>query len=370
MTTQSPSVGADLQFNASAIEEMFAGKSVACPCCNGVLTPSMLQKIMDDAGRLDGFKKEFRTIPTGGLGMMIDPHAHMTARTTDDYEAMAKAGIVAVIEPAFWLGQMRTHVGTFVDYFSTITGFERFRAGQFGIRHYCTIGLNPKEANNEALAEQVLAVLPRYLTKEGVVAVGEIGYDEQTPQEDKVLRAQIEMAKEYDLPIMIHTPHRDKTRGTQRTMDVLEEHGFDPARCVIDHNNEETVREVLDRGYWCAFTIYPSTKMGNERLAALVELYGSERVIVDSSCDWGVSDPLAVPKTARLMADKGISADIIHQVVYKNALAIYGLNGEMKEEHWLTPQAIDQRTLYDGNSVLRGQEPKVQTQQADANVIR
>jgi uncharacterized protein len=317
---------------------MFAGKSVACPCCNGALTPSMLQKIIDDASRLEGFKKEFRAIPTGGLGMMIDPHAHMTARTTDDYEAMAQAGIVAVIEPAFWLGQLRTHVGTFVDYFSTITGFER--------------------------------VLPRYLTKEGVVAVGEIGYDEQTPQEDKVLRAQIEMAKEYELPIMIHTPHRDKTRGTQRTMDVLEEHGFDPSRCVIDHNNEETVREVLDRGYWCAFTIYPSTKMGNERLAALVQQYGSERVIVDSSCDWGVSDPLAVPKTARLMADKGISADIIHQVVYKNALAIYGLNGEMKEEHWLTPQAIDQRTLYDGNSVLRGQEPKVQTQQADANVIR
>ena len=280
------------------------------------------------------------------------------------------AGIVAVIEPAFWLCQMRTNLGTFIDYFSTITGFERFRAGQFGIRHYCTIGMNPKEANNVALAEEVLAVLPRYLTKEGVVAVGEIGYDEQTPQEDKVFRAQIELAKEFDLPIMIHTPHRDKTRGTQRTMDVLEEHGFDPARCVIDHNNEETVREVLDRGYWCAFTIYPSTKMGNERLAALVQQYGSERVIVDSSCDWGVSDPLAVPKTARLMADKGIAADTIHQVVYKNALAIYGLNGEMHESHWLQPQAIDQRTLYEGNSVLRGQEPKVTTRTVDANVIR
>ena len=289
----------------------------------------MLQKIMDDAERLALHKKDFRAIPTGGLGMMIDPHAHMTARTTDDYEAMAQAGIVAVIEPAFWLGQMRTNVGTFIDYFSTITGFERFRAGQFGIRHYCT-----------------------------------------TPQEDKVFRAQIELAKEFDLPIMIHTPHRDKTRGTQRTMDVLEEHGFDPARCVIDHNNEETVREVLDRGYWCAFTIYPSTKMGNERLAALVQQYGSERVIVDSSCDWGVSDPLAVPKTARLMADRGISADTIHQVVYKNALAIYGLNGEMREEHWLQPQAIDQRTLYEGNSVLRGQEPKVMTRSVDVNVIR
>ena len=69
--------------------------------------------------------------------LFIDPHAHMISRTTDDYEAMARAGVVAVIEPAFWLGQPRTNVGSFVDYLSTIVGWERFRAGQFGIRHYC-----------------------------------------------------------------------------------------------------------------------------------------------------------------------------------------------------------------------------------------
>ena len=94
--------------------------------------------------------------------MFIDPHAHMISRTTDDYEAMARAGVVAVIEPAFWLGQPRTNVGSYVDYLSTIVGFERFRAGQFGIRHYCTIGLNPKEANNEELAEAVMEILPRF----------------------------------------------------------------------------------------------------------------------------------------------------------------------------------------------------------------
>ena len=105
----------------------------------------------------------------------IDPHIHMSARTTDDYERMASAGIVAVIESAFWLGQPRTHVGTFIDYLSSLVGWERFRASQFGVRHYCTIGLNSKEANNEALAEQVLDVLPLFLGKEGVVAVGEIG---------------------------------------------------------------------------------------------------------------------------------------------------------------------------------------------------
>jgi hypothetical protein len=157
------------------------------------------------------------------------------------------------------------------------------------------------------LAEAVIQALPRFLVKEGVVAMGELGYDEQTPLEDKALRTQIELAKEFELPIMIHTPLRDKRPGTLRTMDVLKEHGFDPARCVIDHNNEETIRGVRDRGFWCAFSIYPNTKMGSERMAAVVESYGPERLIVDSACDWGVSDPLAVAKTARLMAQRGVS---------------------------------------------------------------
>jgi predicted metal-dependent TIM-barrel fold hydrolase len=170
----------------------------------------------------------------------IDPHIHMVSRTTDDYQGMREAGVVAVIEPAFWVGQPRTTPGTFLDYFSSLIGWERFRASQFGIRHYCTMGLNSKEANNEALAEQVLDLLPRFVGKEGVVAVGEIGYDEITPAEDKAFRAQLELAKETGLPVMIHTPHRDKKRGTTLSMDVCVEHGLDPSMVVIDHNNEET----------------------------------------------------------------------------------------------------------------------------------
>src|SRR5258705_9529114 len=93
---------------------------------------------------------------------LIDPHIHMTSRTTDDYEAMAAAGIVAVVEPAFWMGQPRTHVGTFEDYFASLVGWERFRASQFGIRHFCTLALNPKEANDPSLVDGVLALLPRW----------------------------------------------------------------------------------------------------------------------------------------------------------------------------------------------------------------
>jgi len=341
-------------------------RRLECPCCGSGLslhgTDGAHHLVLEEQGG---------QLPAAAGTMFIDPHAHMVSRTTSDYEAMARAGVVAVIEPAFWLGQPRTTLGSYVDYLSSIIGFEKFRAGQFGIRHYCCVGLNPKEANNQALAEAVSEVLPHFAVKEGVVAIGELGYDEQTSLEDKYLRLQIELAKEVELPIMIHTPHRDKKRGTLRTMDVLAEHGFDPSRCVIDHNNEETVREVLERGYFAAFSIYPQTKMGNERMTELVRQYGAERIIVDSACDWGVSDALAVPKTAALMAERGIEPGVIRKVSYENALAVYGLSGNMKEVDWLKPTPIDQRSLFEGNSVLRGgQQPRLEIPRQSVGDLR
>jgi uncharacterized protein len=305
--------------------------------------------------------------------LFIDPHVHMTSRTTDDYEAMRKAGIVAMIEPAFWMGQPRTEAGTFKDYFSHLIGFERFRASQFGIKHYCTIGLNSKEANNEPLAEEVMALLPLFVLKEGVVGVGEIGYDDQTPAEDKYYRLQLDLAKEVNLPVQIHTPHRDKRKGTLRSMEVALEHGLDPGMVIVDHNNEETVKDVLDRGFWAAFTIYPHTKMGNERMTEIVRQYGHERIMINSAADWGISDPLAVPKTAQLMLERGIPEESVRMVTYQNALTAFGQSGQMQESDWLEASPVDQSLKFSGSSILRGgQTPRIETgeNENDSRIIR
>lgn len=296
--------------------------------------------------------------------MFIDPHIHMISRTTDDYEAMRRGGVVAVIEPAFWIGQPRTNVGSMLDYFSMIVGWERFRARQFGIQHYCTIGLNAKEANNEELAEKTMDLLPRYAMKEGVVAIGEIGYDDMTDLEEHYFHEQLELAKKMDMLVLIHTPHRNKKQGTIRSMDLCEEHGLDPSKVIVDHNNEETVEDVLDRGYWTAFTIYPGTKMGNERMVEIVKEYGTERIFIDSAADWGRSDPLGVPKTAKLMLQRGVSEEDVKKVCYQNALDAYSQSGQMQEEDWLDRPKIDQRETFSGNSVLRGgREPFVEEEE-------
>jgi predicted metal-dependent TIM-barrel fold hydrolase len=283
---------------------------------------------------------------------IFDPHAHMTSRTTDDYEAMYASGVRALVEPAFWLGQPRTAVGSFIDYFNSLLGWERFRSGQFGIRHHCTIGLNPKEANDQALAREVVEVLPRFLAKDGVVAVGEIGFDAMTAAEEWAMRAQLELAVEFQLPVLVHTPHRDKAHGTLKTIELVVESGVKPEFVVIDHNNELTVKDVLDSGCWAGFSIYPGTKMDEYRMVRVAQEHGLERVLVNSACDWGVSDPLKVRKTADAMADAGFSADDIDRLVWRNPVEFFGQSGQLILDDIEAP---DLTATFEGSGVLRGE---------------
>ncbi len=291
---------------------------------------------------------------------LFDPHIHMTSRTTLDYEAMAHEGIVAVVEPSFWMGQPRTHVGSFEDYFASLLGWERFRASQFGIRHFCTLSLNPKEANIPRVAQGVIDLLPRYLQKDGVVAVGEIGYDDMTPEEDKYFAVQVELALRFDLPVLVHTPHRDKKRGTERSLALIREVGFPEERVLIDHNTEETLPLVLESGCWAGHSIYPFTKMDEPRMVALVKRHGSERILINSAADWGVSDPLKVPKTVALMRESRIAEADIERIVWANPVAFFGQSGRLDLGEAGDRPGIDQTRLWEGNSVLRGQPPVVE----------
>ncbi|MDP9870171.1 MULTISPECIES: TatD family hydrolase [Streptosporangium] len=279
---------------------------------------------------------------------IFDPHIHMTSRTTDDYTRMAAAGVRAVVEPAFWLGQPRTNPGSFTDYFDSLIGWEPYRAGNFGIRHHATIALNPKEAGDPR-CRPVLDLLPRYLDKDGVVAVGEIGYDSMTPEEDEVFAAQLALAVEHDLPALVHTPHRDKARGTRRSLEVVAESGIPPGRVAIDHLNEVTVDLVHDSGCWMGFSIYPGTKMSPPRMVEIMRTHGLERMLVNSAADWGVSDPLLTLETGKAMLAAGYTDDDVDRVLWRNPAEFYGQSGR------LDLSAVgDAGPAFEGSSILRG----------------
>lgn len=256
----------------------------------------------------------------------IEPHAHMVSRTTSDYEALALAGCKAVNEPAFWAGFDRASASGFYDYFRQITEYEPKRAAKFCIKHYTWLCINPKEAEDPGLAREVMALIPEFLKKPTVLGIGEIGLNKNSRNELKILEEHIQLAADHDQLILVHTPHlEDKLKGTRLILDALQNHSkIDPSRVIIDHVEEHTAPIVLDKGFWAGMTLYPESKCTPARAIDMLELYGHERIWMNSACDWGVSDPLSVPKAGLEMRRRGYDADFIDKVVYQNPAQFMG----------------------------------------------
>lgn len=254
---------------------------------------------------------------------IIDPHIHMVSRTTDDYQALAISGIHTITEPAFWAGFDRGTVEGFRDYFNQLTVFEPARAAKFGIKHYCWICLNPKEAENLKLADEVLEIIPDYLDKPTALGVGEIGLNKNSRNELKVLERHVAIAAERNELILVHTPHlEDKLKGTRLIMEaILNEPRIDPSRVVIDHGEEQTVGEIKDKGFWVGLTLYPNSKCSPARAVDLIEIYGSEKIWINSAADWDISDPLATLKAANEMRMRGHPEELVQKIFYENPKA-------------------------------------------------
>jgi len=268
---------------------------------------------------------------------IIEPHIHMLSRTTDEYQAMYKAGIRACVEPSFWLGTNRRYAGSFFDYFRLILEFETVRAARFGIDHYCAIAMNPKEADDRVLADEVIDGLAPYLGHPRCVAMGEIGLNLNTPNEEHAMIRQLRMAEEHKMPVILHTPHVDKLRGTLRILDIIRGEGFTVERIDVDHNTEETIRHTLDSGCFAGMTVYPYSKLNPQRVSAMVKQYGHERVIVNGSADWGVSDPLSLVKVIDYMRKDGHDEKAIADLVFNTAMRFYSASPNWKPDFNIPP---------------------------------
>jgi predicted metal-dependent TIM-barrel fold hydrolase len=247
----------------------------------------------------------------------------MVSRVTDDYLDMVTAGCQAVCEPAFWAGFDRSSAEGFHDYFCQLTEHEPRRAARFGLPHFTWLCINPKESEDVQLADEVLAIIPKFLDRPNVLGIGEIGLNKNSKNEIKVLERHIDLAARREQLILVHTPHlEDKLKGTRLIIDALKsERRIQPGRVIIDHVEEHTVKLVLDAGFWAGMTLYPESKCTPARAIDILEVYGTERIWMNSACDWGISVPLAVPRTALEMRKRGHTADQVDQVIYRNPLA-------------------------------------------------
>ena len=250
----------------------------------------------------------------------IEPHGHMVSRTTDDYQDMVTAGCAAVCEPAFWAGFDRSSVDGFHDYFCQLTDYEPKRAAKFGLPHYSWLCINPKESEDVRLAQEVIGIIPQFIDRPNVLGIGEIGLNKNSRNEMKVLELHVDLAARTDSLILVHTPHlEDKLKGTRLILDVLRsDKRIQPERCIIDHVEEHTIGLVLDAGFWAGMTLYPESKCSPSRAVDMLDCFGHERIWMNSACDWGVSIPLAVPRTALEMRRRAWNADLVDKVIFRN----------------------------------------------------
>jgi hypothetical protein len=79
-----------------------------------------------------------------------------------------------------------------------------------------------------------------------------------------------------------------------------------------------------------------------------------------------VSDPLKVPKTVALMRESGIAEADVRRVAWENPVAFFAQSGQLDPAALAAEPAIDQSRLYEGNSVLRGQAPRIAEPSGDA----
>jgi predicted metal-dependent TIM-barrel fold hydrolase len=261
----------------------------------------------------------------------------MYSRTTDDYQRMYENGIRACVEPSFWLGAQRKYSGTFFDYYTLILDFETVRARRFGIDHFAAVSMNPKESEDHVLAKEVIDGLEEFLDHPRCVAIGEIGYNNISKAEEYAFERQLHIANERQMPVIVHLPHFEKEKGIKRTMGIIKNEGINEELVVIDHNTEESMPFARETGCYTGMTVYPISKLTPERVSNIVKQFGSERMIINGSADWGISDPLSLVKVVNYMKEHGHKEETVNNILFKNPNKFYSASKNWQPDFDLKP---------------------------------
>ena len=170
------------------------------------------------------------------------------------------------------------------------------------------------------------------MDRKNVLGIGEIGLNKNTRNELKILERHIDLAARHDQLILVHTPHlEDKYKGTRLIIDALRaDRRVRPERVIIDHVEEHTVEMVLEAGFWAGITLYPESKCTPARAIDIVEGCQMEHIWLNCACDWGRSEPLAVPRTALEMRKRGHSAQTVDALIFGNPNKFLSQNKRFK----------------------------------------
>jgi len=92
-----------------------------------------------------------------------------------------------------------------------------------------------------------------------------------------------------------------------------------------------------ETGCYTGMTVYPISKLTPQRVSDLVKEFGSERMIINGSADWGISDPLSLVKVVDYMKKDGHTEETVKSILFDNPNAFYSSNPKWKPRLDLIP---------------------------------
>ncbi|ADP77233.1 TatD-related deoxyribonuclease [Methanothermus fervidus DSM 2088] len=251
---------------------------------------------------------------------MIDSHIHADTRPYEDFEMMAISGIEKAITCAHDPLPMKSAVVT-LEHISRLQKLDVKRAQENGIDLYVAAGIHPRAIPTDY--EKVINKLPSILNNPKVVAIGEIGLEKGSKEELKIFKEQIKLADKLKVPVIIHTPRKNKEKVIDTILSLLSEN-LDESLAVIDHIDDKVVDKVVDRECMLGLTIQPG-KLTIDKAITILEEYGVDKFMLNSDMSSAPSDPLSVPKTVHKMRLKDFNDSEIAKVSYKNAEKFFKL---------------------------------------------
>ncbi len=243
---------------------------------------------------------------------VFDAHIHSEGRSVENLEEMAKAGIKKALTCAFYPIKPN-YPETLVDHFRKLREFEVERAKSVGMELHVALGIHPRCIPPKY--EMVLEFM------RDCTAFGEIGLESASELEVEVFRKQLELAKELDIPCVIHTPRRNKLEVTLKILRILEDLDFPRDLAVIDHATQETVRHILDSGFYAGLTVQVG-KLSVDEVVEIVDEFGFERFVLNSDIGFDKGDMFSTVKAVKALEDRFDKKDV-ERIAMKNALKLF-----------------------------------------------
>jgi len=274
---------------------------------------------------------------------MIDAHLHAESLTWYNLQEMSMNGIQGAVTVPVCPWRAGIDTNTHITLIKRLLYHETWRAEENNLKIFLGIGVIAVAVPTDV--EQFFLKMEQFLKEPRVVAIGEVGFDPRSQtcrdlkKQEELLMIQLKMAKEKNLPVIIHTPpdltqvrlevkkKYEKMDFMERSLNLVHKAGVVPEKVVLDHmDGEKWVKFALANGCYAGITVQQWRGIGPEQAALWAAEFGPERVMFNTDTSNLPSDHLGVPKAVFFLKKRKVPESAIQKIAFENPVKFYNLS--------------------------------------------